>query len=77
MPGCGVRGRGVGQLCLSRQLLYKSSAVVEMGDRLATIGMDRLTEKWGAAIPFSVRELGSYLTQCRLGRALPPYQVAS
>jgi len=45
-----------------------------MGDRLATIGMDR---KVGAAVPLSLRgELGPHLTQCCLGRGLPAYQMA-
>jgi len=52
----------------------KCSAVAEMGDRLATIAMGR---KLGALLPFGEGELGSHVTQCRLGRALPPYQVAS
>ena len=48
----------------------KSSAVAELGDRLAT--MQTYAEKlcpfqWG-------EELSSYLTQCRMGRGLPPYQ---
>jgi len=30
-----------------------------------------------AAVPVSVGDLGSHLTQCRLGQGLPPYQVAS
>jgi len=30
-----------------------------------------------AAVPLSVGELGAHLTQYRLGRGLPPYQVAS
>jgi len=51
---------------------YKSSAVAEMGDRLATIDMGR---KVGAAVPLSVGELGPHLIQCHLGRGLPPYQV--
>jgi len=46
----------------------------EMGDRLATIDMGR---KEGAAVPLSGGELGPHLTQCRLGRGLPTYQVAS
>ena len=34
--------------------------------------------KWGWMCPlFCGGELGSHLTQCRLGRGLPPYQVAS
>jgi len=46
-----------------------------MGDRLATIDMDR---KVGAAVPLSGGgELGLHLTQCGLGRGLPMYQVAS
>ena len=51
----------------------KSSAVAEMGNRLATIDMG---QKVGAAVPLSVGELGPHLTQCGLGRALPAYQVA-
>ena len=53
-------GRGVSLI------VYKSSAVVEMGDRLATIDMGR---KVGAAVSLSVGALGPHLTQCRLGRA--------
>ena len=52
---------------------YKCSAVAEMGDRLATIDMGR---KFGVC-PLFVGGLGLHLTQCRLGRCLPPYQVAS
>ena len=40
------------------QLINKSSAVAEMGDRLTTIDM---AEKWESA----VRELGPHLTLCR------------
>jgi len=43
---------------------YKSSAVVEMGDRLATIGMGR---KWGGAAVGAGSPLGPHLTQCGLG----------
>jgi len=48
-----------------------------MGDRLATIDMGR--KLGGAALPpfLGKEELGPHLTQCRLGRGLPPYQVAS
>ena len=50
----------------------KSSAAAEMGDRLAT-----MNRKVGAAVPLSVvGELGPHLTQCCLGRGLPPRQVA-
>jgi len=54
---------------------YKSSAVAEMGDRLATIDMGR---KVGAraTVPF-FGELGFRLKQCGLSRDPPPYQVAS
>jgi len=46
----------------------KTSAVAEMGDRLAAIDMDR---KVGAAVPLSWGgELGRHLTQCGLGRCL-------
>ena len=34
-------------------------------------------KRWGAAVPLLGGELGSHLTQCGLGRGLPPYQVAS
>jgi len=55
---------------------YKSSAVAELGDRLATIDMGR---KVGVLCPafLGAGQLGSHLTQCRLDRGLPPYQVAS
>jgi len=51
----------------------KSSAVADMGDRLATIHMGR---KLGGCAPFGVGELGPNLTQRGLGRGLPPYHVA-
>ena len=62
--------------CMSvrQHISNKSSAVAEMGDRLATIDMGR---KVGADVPLSVGELGSHLTQYRLRRGLPPYQVLS
>jgi len=41
-----------------------------MGDRFATIDMGRKVE---ATVPLSVGELGPHITQCRLGRGLPPY----
>jgi len=31
----------------------------------------------GAAVPLSAVQLGRHLTHCRLGRGVPPYQVAS
>jgi len=45
-----------------------------MGDRLATIDKGR---KAAAVVPLSVRELAPHLTQCHLGRGLPPYHVTS
>ena len=60
---------------LKEKELNKCSAVAEMGDRLATIDMGR---KEGAAVLVSFRgELGPHLTQCGLGRDLPPCQMAS
>jgi len=43
---------------------------------------DRARAKWsksgrGAAVPLSVGRAGYHLTQCRLVRGLPSYQVAS
>jgi len=55
--------------------LNKSSAVAEMGDRLAKIDGP---ERRGCCPPFRVwEELGPRLTQCRLGRGLQPHQVVS
>ena len=54
--------------------LYKSKAVGEIGDRLATLGLGR---KWGKAAVGAGSPLGPHLTQCGLGRGLPLYQVAS
>ena len=47
----------------------KSSAVTEMGDRLATTDMGR---KWGLLCPFSWVELGPHLTQCHLAEVYRP-----
>ena len=52
------------------EILDKSSVVAEIGDRLATIDMRR-------KVPLFLGELGPHLTQCGLGRGLPPCQVAS
>jgi len=54
-------------------LFSKSSAVAEMGDRLATVDIGRKVE----SVPIWRGGAGPHLTQCRLGRGLPPYQVAS
>jgi len=61
---------------LATSIVYKSSAVAEMGDRLATIDMGR---KWGGAtLGRAGSPMGHHdLTQCGLGRGLPLYQVAS
>jgi len=62
--------------CFITKYMYNySSAVAQMGDRLATIDMCR---KWGgAAVGARSGPLGPHLTQCGLGRGLPLYQVAS
>ena len=52
---------------------YKCSAIAEVSDRLATIDMGR---KVGCCVPFTGSWV-SRLTQCRLDRGLPLYQVAS
>ena len=57
-------------------MTYETSEVAEMGDHLATIDMGR---KVGAALPLSVGG-GSptpHVTQCRMGRGPPAYQMAS
>jgi len=55
--------------------INKSSAVAEMGDRLATVGMGR---KWeGAAVGGWVPTGSPSIIQCGLGQGLPLYQVAS
>jgi len=45
------------------KLANKCSAIAEMGDRLATIDMDR---NLGGCVPWG-RELGPHVTLCRLG----------
>ena len=47
-----------------------------MGDRLATIDMDRKVGR-GRCVPLFLGELGPHLTQCGMGRGLPSYHVAS
>jgi len=56
-----------------KRKVNKCSAVAEMGDRLAAIDMDR--KEGDCYVPSG--GLGPHLTQCHLGRSLPPYQVAS
>jgi len=58
----------------SHSLWNKSSAVAEMGKRLATIDMG--WKLGGCCGPFCGEgELGPHLTQCRLSWGLSPYQV--
>jgi len=55
-------------------LSNNGSAVAEMGDR----GRAKWAENWGCMLcPFQLGELGPHQTQCRLGRGLPPHQVAN
>jgi len=54
-------------------IIYKSSAVAEMGDRARV----KLAENWGLLCPFPCGELGFHLIKYGLGRGLPLYQVAS
>jgi len=54
--------------------LYKSLAVAEMGDRLATVDMGQKVGG-GCGAPLRGGELGLHLTQCGLGRGLSPHQV--
>ena len=49
-----------------------SSAVAEMGDRLAIIDMDQ--KVGGCCADFRGGKLGPYLTQCGVGRGLPLYK---
>ena len=56
-----------------RSHLIKSSAVAEMGDR----GRAKWAEKWGGCCATFRGGAGSSSNTVRLGRGLPPYQVAS
>jgi len=49
---------------------------LDASSRLATIEMGRKFRR-GLRLLFEEGERGPHLTQCRLGRGLPPYQVAS
>jgi len=46
-----------------------------MGDRLATVDMGQ--KEGAAAVPLLGRELGPNITQCGLGRGLPPTSTPS
>ena len=62
------------------QLRKTSSAVAVMGDSLGTADVSWNDMGWkvgGLLCSFWWGELGPHLTQCRLFRGLPPYQVAS
>jgi len=50
-------------------------SVAEMGDRARAKWAEKCVG--GCCAPFRGGELGSHLTQCRLGRGLPLYQVVS
>ena len=52
-----------------------SSAVAEMGDRLATIRRGPKSER--AAVPLSMGGAGSPSNTMSPGRGLPPYRVTS
>jgi len=54
---------------------YKSSAVAEMGERLATIEMGQKVR--AAVYPFWGTAGSPSNTMWPMGRGLPPYQVAS
>jgi len=67
-----------GELAVAQfDLEYKSSAVAEMGDHLATIDMGRKVGGLLCSFLRRSRELGAHLTQCSMCRGLPPCQVAS
>ena len=68
--------RYANNMSIFRHKYLQDLSIADMGDRLATINLDRKV-CGEAAVPLSVeRELGPHLTLCRLGRGLPPYQVA-
>ena len=43
--------------------------------RWATVSEKSGPKSGGCCAPFRVEELGPHLTQCRLGRGLPPHEV--
>jgi len=53
---------------------HKSKWHLSPSSPLATTDIGR---KLGGCAPLAEGEVGPHLTQCRLGRGLPPYQVAS
>jgi len=61
----------------SLKFLYKSSAVAEMGDRLATIDMAEKWGEWGAAVPLSMRGDGSPFNTMSPAPRHTSYRVAS
>jgi len=58
----------------STTILNNCPEVADMGDRLATIFKGLKT---GGVPLYLGGELGTHLTQCRLGRRIPSYEVAS
>jgi len=73
-------GRQLGELCplfWAGELAWTKAHLhakchLDPSSRLATIDMGR---KWGAPPLFGEGEVGSHLTQCRLGRGVPPCQA--
>jgi len=63
---------GCDALKLSGLLIFKRIKLIA-----STTVPEQNGPKMGPAVPLSVGELGPYVTLCRLGRGLPPYQVAS
>jgi len=61
----------VSQNISSKRVYGNKCSAVEMGDGLVIVDMGR------KCAPFWGWELSPHLTQCRLGRGLPSYQVAS
>jgi len=75
-PFFGGRGQlrpHLAQCGLGRGLYIRTKWHVDPSSRLVTIDTGR---KLGALPPFCGEELDLHLTQCRLGRGVPPYQVA-
>ena len=73
--GCPFLGGGAGSQFNTvawAEAYLRTKWHLDPSSRLATKVMGR---KLGVLCPFG--EVGRHLTQCRLDRALPPYQVAS
>jgi len=55
------------------EVYFRTTWRLHPSGRLATIDMGQIL---GGGVPFYLGELGHHQTQSRLGRGLPPYQVA-